>query len=1719
MFTEIGFRVTGRQPGRARWSRRLPLLCAVTALVSSATLIGGINQAQAATPVSEANGQFLSGSALGIDLNSIVSVQPATTTNVGGPASTVVNPLSVSALQAVDVDLGNGVNLLGSNPILQLGAVNQYAHAAPDGSSQAASGAVDNSGAVGVGGSPGFPANATLNLTPVLTPALTSALSTAGLTVGALSSTATQTAAGTQSGTYQIAALTLTLNSPLVKGVYTGLRTTLVGLQPTVNGLPALIRALPGVGPLATITGVPNLATVVDTALGSVTTADGSIVADLKTGDVSIDVAKLLTSAGLDLNNLPADTELLPYITAGLTSQLLPAITTALTGLNTQLTNAINGISVTVLGVPVALAVLAPVLNPVIAQLVAPVNAVASGLGSTVITPLATALTTLLSLQANTKENNADGSFTERALSLTVLPTGTPALAQVNLASSTVGPNAGPAAPPTQPTATGITPNSGPVAGGQNVTVTGTDFVAGATTVTIGGNTVSAANVTVNSPTSLTFSTPAHPAGPVGVTVTTAGGTSTPALDYTYVAAPITPTALSLTPTTGPVSGGQTVSVNGSGFVAGATSVTIGGTTIPATDVSVIDASDLSFVTPAHAAGPVGVTVTTAGGTSTPALDYTYVTGPITPEPPVALSLSPTAGPVAGGQTVSINGNNFVGGATSVSIGGITVPATAVDVTSASTLTFVTPAHAAGPVGVTVTTPAGTSSPALDYTYETGPVAPQPPVALNLSPDSGPTTGSQTVSINGQNFVAGNTSVNIGGTVVPASAVTVVSPTALSFSTPAHAAGPVEVTVTTDGGTSSPALQYTYVTGPVTPQPPTALGLSPDHGPVAGGQIVTVSGSGFVAGQTTVNVDGASVPAIVTSTTSLTYPTPAHPAGAADVTVTTPNGTSSPALQYTYETGPITPEPPVALTLSPDNGPTTGGQSVAISGSGFVAGQTSVTIGGITVPAAAVSVVSPTGLTFTTPAHAAGPVGVTVTTPNGTSSPALQYTYETGPITPQPPTALGLSPTTGPVSGGQTVTVNGSGFIAGQTSVTIGGTGVPAANVSVTSATSLSFPTPAHAAGPVDVTVTTPNGTSSPALQYTYETGPITPEPPVVYTIAPNSGPTAGGQTVAITGNGFVDGATSVTIGGVTVPAGQVSVISPTAISFPTPAHVAGAVDVTVTTPNGTSSPALQYTYVSGPVTPQPPVALQLNPTSGPVTGGQTVAVTGIGFVPGQTTISIGGVVVPAAGVAVSSPTALTFTTPAHAAGPVDVTVTTPNGTSSPALQYTYETGPITTGTPTTLGLNPTSGPVDGGQTVAITGSNFVAGSTTVSIGGVTVPAAAVTVVSPIALIFTTPAHAAGPVDVTVTTPNGTSSPALTYTYQAGPVGPTAPVALAVSPSSGPAAGGQTVTVTGAGFVDGATTVTIGGVTVPAGSVIVTSGTSLRFVTPPHAAGAVGITVTTTGGTSSPPLSYTYLPDAVVPPVTLSITPAAGPATGGQTVTITGAGFVSGATSVTIGATTIPVGSVTVLSPVSLRFKTPAHAAGAVGVTVTTPSGTSSPALTYRYLPAVPVKPPAPVISTPKDGATIQDPSPIITGTGVPGDSVNVHEGSTPLCTAVVQSDGTWMCQVQTVLTDGQHTINASQTDPAGLSSVESDPHTFTLDANGILGTDANNPGSGTAGDGTNGSDGSGGGNLAYTGTETLNLMVLALALLAIGGWLAVVARRPKQAAGRNGRG
>ena len=326
--------------------------------------------------------------------------------------------------------------------------------------------------------------------------------------------------------------------------------------------------------------------------------------------------------------------------------------------------------------------------------------------------------------------------------------------------------------------------------------------------------------------------------------------------------------------------------------------------------------------------------------------------------------------------------------------------------------------------------------------------------------------------------------------------------------------------------------------------------------------------------------------------------------------------------------------------VSPTAGTTAGGTLVTVTGAGFT-GATAVHFG--TNLGTSLTVVNSTTITILSPAGT-GTVNVTVTTPAGTSptSPTDQFTYGV--------VVTGISPTSGPIAGGTPVTITGVIF-TGASAANFGST--PGTSMVVVNDNSITVNRPAESAGVVDVTVVTPGGTSatSPADQFTF----TSPSSPAVTGISPTTAPNIGGTPVSLTGSGFT-GATLVKFAN--LAATFVIVVSDSHITCVTPSHPLGAFHTTVTTPQGTSpkTSADLITFFAVPV------VSQISSKRGPTAGGTTISITGAGFT-GATTVSFGAT--PGTGLVVISDTLVTIVSPPGASGAVQITVTTPNGTSA----------------------------------------------------------------------------------------------------------------------------------------------------------------------------------------------------------------------------------------------------------------------------------------------------------------------------------------------------------------------------------------------------------------------------------------------------------------------
>ncbi len=268
---------------------------------------------------------------------------------------------------------------------------------------------------------------------------------------------------------------------------------------------------------------------------------------------------------------------------------------------------------------------------------------------------------------------------------------------------------------------------------------------------------------------------------------------------------------------------------------------------------------------------------------------------------------------------------------------------------------------------------------------------------------------------------------------------------------------------------------------------------------------------------------------------------------------------------------------------------------------------------------------------------------------------ALPSAAKAAPL-PNWPSITDLDIVRGPTGGGTDVVITGLDFVNTSLAVTFGGS---SASCSYVSATEIDCTTPAHAAGDVDVVIGMSTGSVTITNGFEYYTEPH------VTNFTPTSDYTSGGASVTITGTDFISAGLSVTFGGTTATC---SYISSTEIHCTAPAHSVGSVSVSVSTDNGSSSLS-GFDYIEDPI----PTITGISPSSGRDIGGTTVVISGSNFFATGLSVTFGGL---ATSCTRNSDSQLTCTTPAHAAGPVDVVIENSYGSETDYNGFTYTHDP-----------------------------------------------------------------------------------------------------------------------------------------------------------------------------------------------------------------------------------------------------------------------------------------------------------------------------------------------------------------------------------------------------------------------------------------------------------
>ncbi|WP_348689065.1 putative Ig domain-containing protein, partial [Aeromonas bestiarum] len=281
------------------------------------------------------------------------------------------------------------------------------------------------------------------------------------------------------------------------------------------------------------------------------------------------------------------------------------------------------------------------------------------------------------------------------------------------------------------------------------------------------------------------------------------------------------------------------------------------------------------------------------------------------------------------------------------------------------------------------------------------------PTLTSAAPNSGSTAGATSVTLTGTNLT-GATAVSFGGTA--ATGYTVNNATTITATTPAHAAGAVNVVVTTPGGSATLTNGYTYtVPAPIAGPVSATVAANSSANPI------TLALNGGAATSVAV-ASAASHGTATASGTSITYTPTAGFSGADSFTYTATNvsGTSSPA------TVTITVSPP-SISLSPTtlgNGTIGTSYSATLTASGGTAPYTyAITAGSLP---AGLSLNTGTGAISGTPS-ASGTSNPTVTATDANSATGSQaYTLT---IDAQAPVASAVSATVAANSSANPITL------------------------------------------------------------------------------------------------------------------------------------------------------------------------------------------------------------------------------------------------------------------------------------------------------------------------------------------------------------------------------------------------------------------------------------------------------------------------------------------------------------------------------------------------------------------------------------------------------------------------------------------------------------------------------------------------------------------------
>jgi len=862
-------------------------------------------------------------------------------------------------------------------------------------------------------------------------------------------------------------------------------------------------------------------------------------------------------------------------------------------------------------------------------------------------------------------------------------------------------------------------------------------------------------------------------------------------------------------------------------------------------------------------------------------------TAPGNPVPAVT-TLAPPSVAVAGPDfTLTVNGSNFVNGAT-VLFNGLPRVTTFVNSGQLTAAIFAHDIDLAGTRTVVVTNPVPGGGVSNTVTFNVTGTNPVPVITSLLPPNGTSGVPAFTLTVNGTGFDSASV-VSFGGI---ARATTFVSPTQLTaaiLASDVATAGTPAVIVTnpTPGGGPSNSVTFN-VTSPV----PTVTSISPTTVAAGSGQLVmTVQGTNFVTGctvnfgasaESTVFLNPFVVLAIIPATDVANAGTPA-------VTVTNPGGSPSNAMTFTITAAGTNPAPTVTTIFPTGVIAGSGGFTLTINGTNFISASV-VNFNGAAKTTTFVSSTQVTALILAGDVASVGTPGVTVTNPTPGGGTSNAATFNISSASNPVPAITTVAPASGAAgSGAFTLTVNGTNFVAASV-VNFNGFAKSTVFVSATQLTAsiLAIDVASGGTDPVTVTNPAPAGGTSNSVNFT-----VNNPAPLVTTLSPASVPVGSAAfTLTVNGSNFVSGAVVNFNGNARATSFQ-SATQVSATILSTDIAAAGTFNVNVTNPapGGGTSNTVSFA-VNNPV----PTVTALSPTGATAgSGALTLTVNGTNFISGSV-VNLGGSPRVTTFVNATQLTAAILAADVTSVGTPAISVTNPapGGGASNSVNFniTAATNPV----PTIISFSPTGVTVGSGAfTLTVNGTNFIS-SSAVNFGGSARVTTFVSATQLTAAILATDVTSVGTSAITVTnpTPGGGTSNSVNFNIGAAPN--PVPTVTTLSPANVTVGSGAfTLTVNGTNFLN-TSVVNFGGAARTTTFVSATQLTAAILAGDVASAGTPSVTVTNPapgGGTSTAvALTVSVAPNPV--PAISSLSPnTVSAGSGAFTLTVNGSNFVN----------------------------------------------------------------------------------------------------------------------------------------------------------------------------------------------------------------------------------